>query len=472
MTSRRPTRAVAEAPASSRLAVPPTRGRATVSLLAAAGVVALTAAAFPVTASAADPGEAAAKETDRHAVVLVDFRNKKLADPEKAHQDAARNFFGPTDSLATYYAENSDGRMSVVPAEGDGVFGPFTLDMDDSAACDNDKMAELARKAIAGVAFDHVSIVMNSDHCEGWWGLASMPGENSWFHEGAVADKAAIFHEFGHNLGFAHQERQICTRGSFTRCRTDEYSQRTPMGGGGEKKGLSAPELLSRKWLSKAQTATPKSTGTVRLTPVHAAGSSGTRAIDLPLGKSGDRIVVEYRNKDAATPDVDTPRGVNVYRVPKGEYNKAVLIGDRARAGKSDTASLPVGKTLSDSASRISVQVRKATAGGAEVRVQLGGKAPAKDAAAPAAPSTKPENPAGEHGKGGPGEDDRSAIGDVPSPAAAPAAQGQRESGDGDGDLASTGAQVTGAAVLGTGLLLAGALLMRRRRTAAAHRRH
>ncbi|MER5867497.1 hypothetical protein [Kitasatospora sp. NPDC002040] len=356
--------------------------------LAAATASALVVGSVLLAGPAA--AEPAPQRVDRHAVVLVNFRNLALTDPAKTRADAVRNFFGTgSTSLASYYARNSGNRMSVVPAKGDGVFGPFTIDLDDSAACDTKKMNDLARKAVPEVTFDHISVVFHSDFCSNWWGLGSMPGPNSWFHEGAVDDGAAIIHEIGHNLGFNHQERELCPAGSFTGCTADEYSHRTPMGGGGEKKGLSAPELLSLKWLTAQQTATPTASATVHLTPLHAPGTAGTRAVDLPLGTGGDRIVVEYRTPDPATPDADVTQGVDVYRVTKGNYNDAVLISNAKRDDKAAAASLATGGTpLADSAAHLAVSVTKAAADGADVRIQFGTDTPATAAPATTGPAT------------------------------------------------------------------------------------
>ncbi|WP_282203014.1 hypothetical protein [Kitasatospora fiedleri] len=374
---------------------PATAASATAPLLAAFTASALLAGPLLLAAPAVAAPEPSS--VDHHAVVLVNFRNKALTDAAKTRADAVRNFFGTgSTSLASYYARNSGGRMSVVPAKGDGVFGPFTIDMDDSAACDNGKMNELARKAIAGVPFDHISVVFHSDFCSNWWGLGSVSGPNSWFHEGAVDDGAAIIHEIGHNLGFQHQERQVCPAGTFTTgCTADEYSHRTPMGGGGEKKGLSAPELLSLQWLTAQQTTTPTAGTSVHLTPLHAPGTGGTRAIDLPLGTGGDRVVVEYRTPDPGTPDVDVPQGVAVYRVTKGNYKDAVLISNTAQQKKAANNSLDVnGPALTDDAAHLSVSVVGTSDTGADIRIRLGADAAPKTtapaAAKPAATAAEP----------------------------------------------------------------------------------
>ncbi|MEU1424784.1 hypothetical protein [Kitasatospora sp. NPDC005751] len=452
-----PSRTHAVASPSAGPALPPRRtSRAAAPLLAAAGALTLSATTVLTPATAAEP---TASKVDRHAVVLVNFRNLALADPQRAHDQAVRNFFGPTESLASYYKENSGGRMTVVPAKGDGVFGPFTLDMDDSSACDTGKMAELARKTIPDVDYDHVSIVMHSNHCGGWWGLAGMPGIVSWFHEGAVADKAAIVHEIGHNLGFAHQQRQTCTAGSFTACADDGYSNRTPMGGGGEKKGLTAPELLSQKWLTAQQVTTPAATADVRLTPLHAAGTAGVRAIDLPLGSGGDRLVIEYRTPDTATPDIDIAQGVNVYRVPGGRYNQAVLISNAGHENKAVAGSFVAGTPISDTSANLSVGVSQATAAGAEVRVQFDfDPKPASPTPAPVPTGPAPA-PAQSTGRPKPvptpstqQADDRTVIGSTVAPA--PVAPGGRAE---DSSLAATGASATVPAVIGVSLVVAGA---------------
>ncbi|MQS14554.1 hypothetical protein F7Q99_20365 [Streptomyces kaniharaensis] len=464
-------------------------------LLAATAAAVLTLSGTVLTTPAlADPGP---QTTDRHVVVLVNFRNASLAHADADREAARKNFFGSADSLTTYYAANSGNRFGVVPAKGDGVFGPFTLDMDGSG-CETSKMAELARKTIPDVTYDHLSIVMPStDACQ-WWGLGMQPGNVTWFQEGAVESQAAIFHEIGHNLGFAHEERQVCPAGAFTSCSEDGYSDRTPMGGGGEKKGLSAPELMSRKWLTEQQIAAPTSTTTVHLTPLHAAGASGVRAVDLPLGTTGDRIVVEYRTPDAGTLDKDVAQGVDVFRAPHGNYEHSVMIGNGRHDEKSVVGSFTGSAALTDTASGLSVSVVGMTADGADVRIQLGAgpnptPTPTSVTASPTAPAptaTATATATPKPGSATPTQqaptapaptsatkpaEDVTAIGVTGSPRpAAPTTASASPTANGDSALASTGAKVATPGLIGAALVAVGGsatILLRRRRT-AQHRKH
>ncbi|MGW4892273.1 hypothetical protein ACWEQL_08395 [Kitasatospora sp. NPDC004240] len=452
--------------------------------VAAASALVVPATALATPAEAADPGP---QKTDRHLVVLVNFRNAKLAEPDADRKAAHDRFFGPANSLTSYYAANSGGRFAVVPAKEDGVIGPFDLDMDNST-CDTRKMADLARKAVpSDVTYDHVSIVIPGTKACQWWGLGYQPGNVTWLQEGAVKDTAAIVHEVGHNLGLAHQEWHTCTPGSFTACTADGHSARTPMGGGGEKKGLSAPELLSQKWLTPQQTTTPTAATTVRLTPLHApANTPGARAVDLPLGSGGDRVVIEYRTPDPGTPDINVAQGVVVYRVPKGRYDHAVMITNSKRDDKTTIGSFKGGAALTDTASGLSVSVTGATAAGAEVRIELGGSTTPNPGptptptASPGRPTTGTTpthtvTPTPAHPTPTRSTDDGDDATDIGSTALPPLPTGTTTTAAATGEagsLAHTGAKVTVPAVVGTTLVLAGgatALLLRRR---AQHRRH
>lgn len=349
------------------------RRRGVAALGAATAAAVLTVAPLAAPASA-DPGPDSA--VDHHVIVLVNFSDKSLSDAAKLHADAAKQLFTAPDSVAAYYAANSDGRLHIVPAQGDGVFGPFTIDVP-SSSCDTGKMADQARQNLpAGLKYDQLSVVFPGTGACNWSGLGVVGGPTTWFQEGSVSgdETTAAVHEYGHNLGFAHEMRELCPVGKFTECSGDGNSHITPMGGGGDHKGLSAPELIARKWLPANEIVSPKSTATVHLTPLHAPTSSGgTRAIDVPLGTGGDRLVIEYRAPIANSVDTDIENpGVFVFRINGGYYNGAVNLRntteDKAKMVGSFTGTQP----MTDLTNHIAISYSAMTDGGVDVHLDLG----------------------------------------------------------------------------------------------------
>ncbi|MEY9907262.1 hypothetical protein ABIA35_003491 [Catenulispora sp. MAP12-49] len=348
------------------------RRRRLVALGAAIAAVVSTAVPLAVPASA-DSGPVSI--VDHHVVVLVNFSDKTLSTAATSHADAVQQLFKAPDSVAAYYAANSGGRVSVVPAQGDGVFGPFTIDVP-SSSCDTGKIADLARQNLpAGLSYDHLSIVIPGTGACSWWGLGQVGGSVTWFQEGAVSggETTAAVHEFGHNLGYDHEMRQLCPLGKFTGCANDGNSHVTPMGGGGDHKGLSAPELIAMKWLPPTEIATPKATATVHLTPLHAATSAaGTRAIDMPLGTAGDRLVIEYRAPIANSVDTDVENpGVFVFRIDGGHYTSATEIRNTTEDKNKMVGSFTGTTPITDLADHIAITYSAMTGDGVDVHLEL-----------------------------------------------------------------------------------------------------
>jgi LPXTG-motif cell wall-anchored protein len=427
----------------------PVRRRAA-TLVVTAAATALTGATLAAIPAAADP---VPERTIRQAVALVNFRDSSLSDAAVVHTKAARQFFGADGSVATYYAANSGNRLAVVPAQGDGVFGPFTIDVD-STKCDPGKMNDLARKALpADLKYDHVAIVMPGTGACPWWGLGSMPGPTTWFQEGAINgdDYTAALHEFGHNMGFNHEGRELCPVGKFTGCSGDGHSHITPMGGGGQGKGLSAPELIGRNWLSSERIVKPKETTTVHLTPLHApAAAGGTRAVDIPLGTGGDRLVV--------------------FRVNGGNYSAAVNLRNNTEDKKKMVGSFTGTEPMTDLEHHISLSYSKTTADGVDVHIDLAHGGTPATAAASAGTAKTPAATAG--------RPTQTQLGDTahdlgaktpPTRSAAPATHRPA-----DRDLAETGSDhnVMVPALIGTALIGASAAFLLRRRHQVRTRRH
>ncbi len=494
----------------SRLAACAAATAVTFSALGAVTPAGAAGSATPAPAStpsaAGTPG-AASTANQRLAVVLVNFRNSVLPDVAEIHKTAHSYFFdGPT-SVAHYMAQNSDNRRIVTPAAEDGVLGPFTLDMD--ADCDTSAIGKLAKQAISNIAYEDIAIVFPDAVTKcGWGGLGVLPGHIAWFPAEHL-NESGVTHELGHNLGLFHERRSVCVTGSFTNCKPDGWSNRTPMGGGGYGSGLSSPELLAKKWLTTDQVARiePVSSGTFHLLPLHSPWSRpGLRAINLPIGSDDEeRIVIEHRAPAPGSVDQSVPQGVNVYHVSGSRYADAILINSIPTSITSEKdASLQAGATLEDTTFHISITVVAATADGADVRVELGAQP-----SGVAVPSPSPEAAMASSAAGTAAAEAADSIGDlVGTTAAKPTGKGTTDTTAADKNAGSKGATATGTAkanvganvgasasagagdslaltgggrersvLIGTGSALTAAglatvLLLRRRRARTAGRRH
>lgn len=368
-------------------------------LIPAAVAAALTAAAA-APAPAADA--VAADEPERRVqVAMVNFTDSRIPDAGKLETALKDNYFGATGSLTSYYNEVTGGATTFKAADGDGVSGPVDIDLA-ATGCDTGKINDLTRKALAaqGVSedgYDHLSLVFPSEKagCD-WLALGTVGGGTTWMPIGADGKMSmtALVHEFGHNFGYSHHTRLRCPEGDLgAGCEEDGTSHKTPMGGGGWEAGLTSPELLHNKWLTGGEVAKIGKSGTYTLRPLYGKGD-GVRALDIPLGE--DRLVVELRH-ESGTLDGEI-QGVHAYRVPEGKYAESGLVDPTPDADEStggdapaDTDALKAGAKLTDEAREVEVEVVKAGAEAATVRVSLDGVAAPAEASpeAPAAEAPK-----------------------------------------------------------------------------------
>ncbi|MEK8144671.1 LAETG motif-containing sortase-dependent surface protein [Streptomyces sp. M10(2022)] len=339
-----------------------------------------------------------------------------------------------------------------------------------AAACDHGKINTLTQEALAKQGLvrgeDYYSLSMifpgQKAGCD-WAGLGSVPGPYTWINlYGTASGLGVLGHEFGHNLGFGHQGRSMCTDGDLKKCKADGTSAKSLMGGGGPAAGFSAPEMIRAGWLSGGDTEKVAKSGTYKLRSLHGEGS-GTRALDIAMGE--DRLVVEYRHA-AGSFDKDI-EGVHAYLVPGDAYGSSSLI-DLTEANKTVGNDAPADAdaitNLTDTASRVSVSVVSSKDGEATVKVGLNG-----EKAAAADTVKKPAKVDPEHT----GTDSDAGDGtETKSGGSAPAASAEPSAGTGGGeDLAATGGDsstlplaVGGAALVAAG---GGALVLMRRRKRA-----
>lgn len=372
----------------------------------------LMSAAFTSLAlAAAAPYPAAAADQDgqrRVQVVMVNFTDSAFKDPAKTKAALQEVYFGEKGSLTSYYNEVSQGATTFEPGAGDGgVLDTVDLPMAGSG-CDsgkiyNETIKALEQRGMGWDDFQHLSIVFPNDTAQcGFGGLGSVGGGITWVpvsSDGGSADKTVLVHEFGHNFGYQHQMRFMCTGPDLsTDCKgTETTSHKTPMGGGTDVAGLTAPELMHAKWLSTKEAPKVTKSHTYTLRSLYGEGD-GVRALDIPLGE--DRLVVELRG---ASENLDKGiKGVHAYRVSGGNYAASSLVDITpdahhwAGTDEHTADSLPAGTVLTDKAHKVEVKVLKSAAGEATVAVSLDG-VPAPSAVE-SSPADDPNDPAPQTG--------------------------------------------------------------------------
>ncbi|GAA4797099.1 hypothetical protein GCM10023329_57670 [Streptomyces sanyensis] len=445
--------------------------------------------------ASASPAAADDAKTGRVLVVVANFADRAHPDPAAMRADALDKYFGPGDSLSTYFTEVSRGRFSFAPAAEEKVIGPLTLK--EKAGCGgNGQLRKVREDAEAQVAamglerrkdWDHLSIVL--PHMKCWWvGMGSVGGRYTWLNtNNNTVSQTTIRHEFGHNIGFGHQVRYQCKDGNLVDCKDRAaVAGRSPMGGNGGA-GLSTNQLIRMGWLETAEHQRVTGSGTFSLKHLYGT-QNGTRALEIPL-KDKQSLLLEYRRPSGhLDKNLD---GVYAYRVDDGKYHTAVPIvlttTDR-NAGVTE---------LRDDASKVTVKVTGRTADAATVVVGLDGKAPAAGAApstavAPeeAADTTAPMEVTDPAVPTGPGDVDESGTDSAHEHATQDEATQQETAQDGDApntaqsstdapsgkvghtpglpgqNLAATGSDgttLTLTAIGGTGLFLGGAFVAARR---------
>jgi hypothetical protein len=301
-------------------------------------------------------------------------------------------FFGGSGSLATWMPAASFGQLSY-PAAGDGVFKaePSVALRDASrSGCHTDLARATAEQHLAGlgIGWDALAIVYDIANC-GWGGLGQLPGKITWYPP--KPSLSAIVHEIGHNQGYPHQSKRDCPGGDLGACKTNGYSGNTPMGSGGAGRGYSSAELLHSGWIQPGWRAEASKPGSFSLKPLYSAPAvSGTRIVEYRASPVLSYLAETRAPANGMDSAISNP-GVRVYAVTVNassgvrDYKNALLINP----GSGSSPYLPAGATLTDSANKIRITVRSASASGAQIAVEsLAPKPPASSR-----PSVSPSSP-------------------------------------------------------------------------------
>ncbi|MET7714887.1 LPXTG cell wall anchor domain-containing protein [Streptomyces sp. NPDC005407] len=430
------------------------------------GALLMSAACTSVALAATAPSTAAAVDGPaqrRIQIALINFSDSSFADPAKARSNAQNSYFGKTRSLNSYYNEVTRQATTFKPAAGGegGVIGPINLDMP-AAGCDKDSIYGLTRKALEeqGLTwvddFDHLSLVFPGEKAGcSFGGLGSLGGGVTWLPTGdGTVDQTVISHELGHNLGYDHQMRIRCEDSDLASCRdTEDYSFKTPMGGGGVGVGLTAPELIHSKWLSDREAVKVTKSGTYAMRSLYGPGD-GVRALIVPAGQ--DSLIVEVRGTSGTLDDRLT--GVHAYRVKDGNFGRGATLIDTTPG---DDDALKAGTAFTDKAHKVEIKVEQSGDGAATVAVSLNGvPSPAKadgESGNGAAPQTGSSEPVASRNEDGAEGTD--------------GADGQNGA-----DLAETGADTTNYLPMAAGgaalFTVGGVFLLKSRRKRAAMARH
>ncbi|CAN5686015.1 hypothetical protein BH23CHL7_BH23CHL7_13480 [soil metagenome] len=302
-------------------------------------------------------------------------------------------YFSNAKSASSYFAEASNGRLSVTGE----VYGWFTLAMS-TDTCNYNGWANAARTAAAASGVNlssftnYVYAYPKVDACP-WGGLGSVNGPHSWINGTAKMNLYVATHELGHNFGSHHAATLRCTKNGVrvafsSNCTSNEYGDPFDiMGGMGSYSSTFHVNTWARRQIAALTTADQK---TVTLNGVYSVATAqvaggGPRILRV-LRPAGDYYYLEYRQPyglfDTWTTGAPVVNGVSIRIAPDTKRIPSQLIDTTPETTTFTDAPLAAGRTFGDPINGISIQTRSTSASGAVVRIQVG-----PDVVPPTAPS-------------------------------------------------------------------------------------
>ena len=317
----------------------------------------------------------------RVAVLLFNF--KKQPSEPWTRQSVRELFFGPSGSVASYYAELSEGAMSL---SGD-VFGYFTIDARRDA-CRSGEWGTRARAAAgaAGVQLSEYTHVVHifpyQSKC--WWNGRAGGGDDSGGQAGyswinGLLTLYVSIHELGHNFGSSHAGYLSCTRDGqhvpfSSTCTTYEYGDPFDVMGYGGSRHMQAWRRWQFGFLPSSEVTTVTGSGTYELYAA-STGGVGPRLVRIPR-PGGTYYYLELRSRfgnfDNFAAEAPVVNGVSLRIAGESPNQTTKLIDTTGDTCTFDDAALGVGQIFRDTINNVEIETLSLGSGQATVRIRLG----------------------------------------------------------------------------------------------------
>lgn len=295
-------------------------------------------------------------------------------------------FFTGTSSLRAYLTETSVGAVTLDGARlPEGDVAEWQTITASTSTCTWWSWMDAAEAAVTAAgwdltAYDRVIYLMSDVASCGWSGLAPYPW-GDWAMLNGTTRFGVAAHELGHTFGLDHAASRSCTSGGVrtwisSSCTTSEYGDPfDAMGDAWTGRWFHSWHRRRLGWLGAGEMPTVTASGTYTLSP--AAAGAGVRALTIPRG-DGLSYHLELRRPaglfDAFPTTAAVVGGVSVRLVPtnvNGDPLPALLDTTPSTSTYADAALTP-GRSVTDSARRITIEALSAGDSGATVRLWVG----------------------------------------------------------------------------------------------------